>query len=259
MSVKDLLVPAPEAVGPRRRWRWLGLVALLILAVIAVVTVWRPAESGVGLAGEAVVTASSTRPGLSALDIVTSGSTSAPGAVWQSDDETIGAWVELSWPQAHDLRQLTVVRNSLDEPGMTSGVLSFEDGSFLQFDLSPTSPTTHLSFTPRMTSRVRMTVTGVDDRTRHVTVAEILAATRPSAQDVVLDHAPDGNAAVSAVATQSAGSGGVGSWCAAGWDRRPGRGRNRCSLESGQPAEQLGPARLGRTAGADEHRSGRQC
>ena len=208
MSVKGLLIPTtPDAVGPRRRWQWFGLVALLVLAVIAVVTAWRPTlESGARLAGEAVVTASSTRPGLSARDIVTSGSTSAPGAVWQSNDETIGAWVELSWAQTHDLRQLIVVRNSLEEPGMTNGTLSFEDGSFLQFALSPTSPTTRVSFTPRMANRVRMTVTGVEDGTSHVTVAEILTGTRPSAQDVVLDQAPDGNAALSAVATQSAGS-----------------------------------------------------
>ncbi len=51
-----------------------------------------------------------------------------------------------------------------------------------------------------------MTVTGVQDRTSHVTIAEILVGTRPSDQDVVLDQAPDGNAALSAVATQSAES-----------------------------------------------------
>jgi hypothetical protein len=184
----------------------LGLAALLVLAVIAVVTVWRPPESRAGLAGEAVVTASSTRSGVSAGDVVTSGSASAPGASWQSNHETVGAWVELSWPQAHDLRKLTVVRNSLEEPGMTRGVLSFGDGSFLQFDLSLTSPTTQISFTPRVTNRVRMTVTGVQDRTSHVTIAEILVATRASDQDVVLDQAPDGNAALSGVATQSAES-----------------------------------------------------
>lgn len=206
MHIDGLLTPTPDAAGPPRRWRWLGLVALLVLAVIAVVTVWRPPESGTGLAGEAVVTASSTRSGLSARDIVTSGSTSAPGAVWQSNGETVGAWVELSWPQDHRLRQLTVVRDSVEEPGMRSGFLSFEDGSFLQFNLSLTSPTTHVSFAPRMASRVRMTVTGVDDRAKYVTVAEILTGTRFSAQDVIIDQAPDGNAAVSAVATQSADS-----------------------------------------------------
>jgi hypothetical protein len=207
MSLKDLLVPTRDAAGPHRRWWWLGLVALLILAVIAVVTVWRPTpDANADLAGEAVVTASSTGPSLSARDIVTSGSTSDPGAVWQSDGETIGAWVELSWSQAQNLRQLTVVRNSPEEPGMTTGVLSFEDGSFLQFALSATSPTTQISFTPRMASRVRMTVTEVEDNARHVTIAEIIAGTRPSAQDVVIDQAPDGNAALSAVATQSAGS-----------------------------------------------------
>ena len=207
MSAKDLLIPTPDAVGPRRRWRWFGMVALLGLAVIAVVAIWRPTpESAPGLAGDAVVTASSTRRSVSARDIVTSGSTSAPGAVWQSDGETIGAWVELSWSRPHDLRQLTVVRNSLEEPGMTNGVLSFEDGSFLQFVMSPTSPTTLVSFSPRMASRVRLTVTGVDHGAAHVTVAEILAGTRPSAEDVVVDQAPDGNAALSAVATQSAES-----------------------------------------------------
>lgn len=206
MNVDGLLTPTPAAVRPRRRWRWLGLVALLVLAVIVVITVWRPPESGAGLAGEAMVTASSTRPGALARNIVTSGSASAAGAVWQTDHETIGAWVELSWPQAHNLRQLTVVRNSLEEAGMTSGVLSFEDGSFLQFDLSLTSPMTQLSFTPRMASRVRMTVTRVKTGTTDITIAEVLVATRPSGHDVVIDQAPDGNAALSAVATQSAES-----------------------------------------------------
>ena len=261
MSGKDLLVPASEAVGPRRRWRWLGLVALLILAVIAVVTVWRPPASGVGLAGEAVVTASSTRPGVSSSTSRLRARRPAPGAVWQSNDETIGAWIELSWPKAHDLRQLTIVRNSLDEPGMTSGVLSFEDGSFLQFDLALTSPTTQISFTPRMASRVRMTVTGVQEPdTRHVTVAEILIGHAPLRRRTsCIDQAPGWQCCVSAVATQNAELPGVGSSRAAGRDRRTGRGRNRCSLDSGSPAEQLGPARMGRTAGADERCGRGQC
>ena len=187
-----------------------GLVVVLVLAVtavIAVVAVWRPTPTpGPGSAGKAMVTASSASPGFSAGDVVTSGSVSDAGAVWQSNDETIGAWVELSWSQAHDLRQLTVVRNSLTEPGITNGFLTFEDGSLLQFVVSTTSPTTLIGFTPRRASRVRITVTGVDPGAQHVTIAEILAGTHPSAEDVVIDEALDGNAARSAVATQSAGS-----------------------------------------------------
>ena len=200
-----LWIHAPDGLRVRRRrWWWLGLVALVVFTVVVGVAVWSSRhKSAPGLAGEAVVTASSTDHGVSARDLVTSGSASAPGAVWQSDEETSGAWVELTWPAAHELRRVTVVRNSLDEPGITSGFLSFGDGSFLQFTLSTTSRVTEIAFSPRLVDRVRLTAATVEPDAKEVTLAEILASTKPRGDDVVIDKVADGNAALSATTSQS--------------------------------------------------------
>jgi hypothetical protein len=170
--------PPDEPDARRRGWRT-GLAVLVILAVAIGVAVLRSDHRPVpGLASAAVVTASSTHRGASARDLVTSGSATAPGAVWQSAAETRGAWVQLSWPTTHQLRRMTVVRNSLDEPGMRSGFLSFGDGSFLQFSLSRSSRVTDIAFSPRPVDRVRLTASTVDPGATSVTLAEILATSR---------------------------------------------------------------------------------
>jgi hypothetical protein len=195
--------PPDEPDARRRGWRT-GLAVLVILAVAIGVAVLRSDHRPVpGLASAAVVTASSTHRGASARDLVTSGSATAPGAVWQSAAETRGAWVQLSWPTTHQLRRMTVVRNSLDEPGMRSGFLSFGDGSFLQFSLSRSSRVTDIAFSPRPVDRVRLTASTVDPGATSVTLAEILATSEPRPDDVVLDDLADGNAALSATFSQS--------------------------------------------------------
>src|SRR5690349_25136109 len=131
------------------------------LSVAAGVVWWRSTSEGRGLAGEAVVTASTTGLGFSARDAVTSGSTEAPGAGWQSDNETSGAWIELSWPQNHPLRKTVLVRNSLKEPGVTDGLLSFSDGSSVQVRLSQASRVTVVPFSPRSVSSLKFTASGV--------------------------------------------------------------------------------------------------
>jgi len=188
----------------RRSWRWTGLATLVVMAIVVGVLVYRyDHRDPQGLAGEAVVTASSTRPGTSARDLVTSGSVSTPGAAWQSDNQTSGAWVELSWSRAHSLRRLVVVQGSREEPGVAGGFLSFSDGSFVQFGMSTTSRVTEIAFSPRLVDRVRLTVSTVDPGARNVLLAEILAVTEPGPADVVRDYVPDGNAAATAALTQS--------------------------------------------------------
>lgn len=164
----------------------------------------RDESSGAGLAGEAVVSASSTSRGFSARELVTSGSATAPGAGWESAGETTGAWVELAWTEARALRRLTLVRGSLAEPGPTHGFLSFGDGSHLQFSLSPTSRVTEIVFSPRRVDRVRLTITAVQPEATSVALAEILASAAAAPDDVVLDDVADGNAARSAAVSQSA-------------------------------------------------------
>src|SRR5918997_1473017 len=121
-----------------------------------------------------------------------------PGAAWQSDRQTTGAWIELGWSGAHSLRRLVVVRGPLDEPGMAGGFLSFSDGSFVQFSLSRTSRVTEIVFSPRVVDRVRVTVSTTDPAATNVALAETLAGLNPGPPDVALDTGPDGNVAATA-------------------------------------------------------------
>jgi hypothetical protein len=189
---------------PVRRWQALLLAAVLGAAALIGGSVAVRQAADLDLAREAVVTTSSTAPGFAAPDVV-SGSAAAPGASWQSDNQTVGAWVELSWSAAHDLHQLTIVRNPLAEAGITDGFLSFGDGSFLQVRLSGTDRATNIVFGTRSTDRVRFTASAVSPGARTVTIAEILVNAGPS--DVVAGDTPDGNAAARAAVAESPDAG----------------------------------------------------
>jgi hypothetical protein len=188
----------------RRSWWWTGLAALVVLAIAVGIGVYRyERHTPHGLAGEAVVTASSTWPGTSARDLVTSGSVSTPGAAWQSDNQTAGAWVDFKWRSPHQLHRLVVVQGSLEEPGAAGGFLTFGDGSFVQFRMSTTSRVTEIAFSPRSVDQVRLTVSTVRPGATSVVLAEVLVVTEPGPADVVRDDEPDGNAAAAAALSQS--------------------------------------------------------
>ncbi|WP_295697016.1 family 16 glycosylhydrolase [Lapillicoccus sp.] len=122
------------------------------------------------------MSASSSRRGVSAQDVVTSGSVSDPGAGWRSDQQTAGAWLLLTWPSAHALHEVTLVRNPLVEPGLSSGYLTFGDRSVLSFPVSTTSRVTTVAFTPRSVTSLRFTVTAATPSARDVTVSELLVS-----------------------------------------------------------------------------------
>lgn len=190
----------------RRRWIWGAALVAVLVAIAATVVGWPEKEpGGPGLAGQATVTASSTAPGSTARDVVTSGSAAAPGPGWRSN-ETSGAWVELAWPSAYTLRQIVLVRDPLARPGITGGFFSFGDGSHLQVSLSRTSRETLVPIGPRDVDRLRFTVTSTGPGSRGVALDEILVGTEPSQPDVVADDGPDGNAARAAEVSASGGS-----------------------------------------------------
>jgi hypothetical protein len=186
----------------------IGTVGVVALVLLSATVVWQLTGDDSELAGEAVVTASSTAPGFSPRDVVSSGSPTSPGSAWQADGETVGAWIELKWDRPHDLRRISVVRNPLGEPGLTEGYFSFGDGSFLQIALSRTERETEITFSPRKTDRVRFTATAVSDDAPHATVAEIVVGTGPGSDDVDVGDHLDGNEAPNAVATQATDVGG---------------------------------------------------
>ncbi len=185
----------------KHRLLWAGVVLLLLLTLVSVSVVRRLSRDDNGLAGEAVVTASSTAFGFSPRDVVTSGSADAPGASWQSSGETAGAWIQLDWHQTHQLRKVVLVRNPVEEPGITEGYLSFGDGSYVQVRLSETSRETVVPISPRAVGRLRFTASEVSAGAHNVTIAEMVVSAKPGDDDVLVDDARDGNESPSASAS----------------------------------------------------------
>ena len=223
----------------RRRRRWWVRVGVVLLAAVVAAMAWQVTRvtSGPGLAGRATVAASSTQPGYFAHAVADSGDPAAPMAGWRSRGETVGAWLELAWETRYDLAQVVIVRNPVEEPGITAGFLSFADGSQLQVTLSTTSPQTTVAFTARTVGRVRFTVTAVGDGARDVQVAEILVGTSAD-EPVGTEQVPGGNVAPLATIEGSAGgdpaalqdgaggggadwtpAGRAGAWVQLGWAR----------------------------------------
>lgn len=186
-----------------RRRTWL-VVLVVVLSLVAAVAVWVWSRGGPAV--DPTVTASSTAAGSSASNLMDTGSVSSPGAEWRSDRETSGAWIELSWRQPHTLRQVVVVRNPLDQPGVTDGFLAFGDGSYLQVRLSPTSRETVVPITARSVDRLRFTASAVSAGAQDVAISEFVASDARSGDEVVPDDAPGGNEAVVASGTASPGA-----------------------------------------------------
>ncbi len=201
------MIPARGGRGGGRRW--LRILALLvgISMIISAAVIWhRSSTAGTGVAGAAVVTASSTGAGSTVRDLVTSGDAERPGASWQSSrGETVGAWVNLAWSDPREIRNLVLVRNPITEPGIRAGYLSFGDGSYTQFQFEANTRVTTVPVTPRVTDRVRLTASAVDEGARDVTIAEILV-NESGFDEVVVDSAPGGNLASSATITVDPGA-----------------------------------------------------
>lgn len=179
----------------------MGVVIFAIAVLVATsVVAWR-SQSGAleSVVGSARVTASSTSTGTSPRDAVTPG---GPG--WRSNGETIGAWLDLSWAEQQTVHRITIIRNPLEQPGITDGYLSFGDGSYLQVRLSTTSRTTTVPITPRALERLRFTATAVDEGARDVQIARVAVGTSPGPRDVAVDDRVDGNAAPNGAVTTDA-------------------------------------------------------
>lgn len=204
-SVRHAPERAPKQPRARRvRRRTWALVVLVVLALVAALAAWVWTRGGPE--GEPTVTASSTQAGSSVRAAVDTGSASSLGADWQSDRETAGAWLELSWQRPHMFRKVVIVRNAVDQPGVTDGFLTFGDGSYLQVRLSPTSRATVVPITPRSVDRIRFTASAVSAGAHNVTISEFVGSDARGDDEVVADDAPGGNEAAVASATVSPGA-----------------------------------------------------
>lgn len=165
--------------------------------------IWATRDAGRGLAHQATVTASSTAFGFSARDLVDTGSGVSSGAVWRSENETTGAWVDLSWSRTHVVRDIAIVRGPATEAGVTAGFLAFGDGSYLQIQLSDSSLTTIVHFSPRTVDSIRFTATGFAPGSRYAELAELVVNGNTGA--TAIGAAEHGDAAMDAAITAGSG------------------------------------------------------
>lgn len=183
-------------------------VALLMFAV----TVWLHYQnrSVVDIASDATVSASSVARANSLSELVDGDRLDDPTRGWFTKDRTIGAWFQLEWPQRHGLRRIVLQRNSLDDPGIRGGYLTFGDGSELQVTLSTTSRTTVIPIGPRRVDKLRFTVSSVSTGASAVGLTHVAVYDESQAGDVASDGGSGGNAAgaasISVSTTTSAGS-----------------------------------------------------
>ena len=165
----------------------------------ALVRITVTANGADNVAPRAAVTASSenSADGQTAAKAVDGSSDGYPGDYrreWASAGEKAGAWIELHWDNAVTLDHVVLFDRPNADDQITAGTLTFSDGGSVAVGpLNNDGSATRVDFTPRSTSRLRLTVTGVSASTRNVGLAEIQAFTAPSQvnQPPVANAGPD--------------------------------------------------------------------
>jgi hypothetical protein len=109
---------------------------------------------------------------------VVSGYPANPSAEWVAPWGTTGVWLQLDWASAKSLGKIVLSDRPNGDDQVTSGTLTFSDGSQVQVGALPNDATpSTVTFTPRNVTWVRFTVTGVSASTRNVGLAELRAYT----------------------------------------------------------------------------------
>ncbi|BDI28964.1 hypothetical protein CCAX7_10150 [Capsulimonas corticalis] len=128
---------------------------------------------------KAHATASSSEDGhtpAGAIDGVADGYPSAPAAEWSSGEETVGATLTLTWDTPQTVGQIALYDRPNTTDQVTSGVITFSDGSTLDVGALPDdgiAPLT-LNFPAKTITSLTFKVTGVKASTQHTGLAEIV-------------------------------------------------------------------------------------
>ena len=184
--------------------------SVLAVALIIGTVVWFRSDqpsAGRGVAALATARTSSDAPGSSSSAVTDSGDRTNPRLVWQSNSETDGAWIELTWSAKQVIREIVLVRPAGGPDRMLGGYFDFDDGSSLLARFSPSTTELVLPVTPRSVTRLRFTVSEVEPGARRVALAELIVRADETRRDVVADGGL-GNSARKAEAVASASSDG---------------------------------------------------
>jgi LmbE family N-acetylglucosaminyl deacetylase len=144
-------------------------------------------SAAVNVAGSASVSASSekTADGQTAAKAVDGLIGGYPGVAtqeWATSGQTTGAWLLLSWGAAQTLDHVTIYDRPNTDDDITSGTLTFSDGSSVAFGALPDDGASGLTvtFSARATTSLKLTVTGVSATTQNVGLSELQAYAAPS-------------------------------------------------------------------------------
>ncbi|GAB4082270.1 family 16 glycosylhydrolase [Modestobacter muralis] len=153
-----------------RRWLVVVLSGVLVLAVAAVAVVLLVHRSSI------TASASSTRPGLDAGDLVDRDRPSTAdddrAVVWQSDGETVGAWVRLAWSSATEVDHVEVATTGAAGTGFDSAALEFDGGPSMLLTTDAEGMAS-VDFPARRVSSVRLVIATVPDGTASVALTSL--------------------------------------------------------------------------------------
>jgi LmbE family N-acetylglucosaminyl deacetylase len=140
-----------------------------------------PSSSPVNVAPLAVVSASSqssstSQTAVKAVDGSALGYPDDYTREWATAGGGVGSWLKLSWSSPYVLSSVVLYDRPNTADQVTSATLTFSDGSTVSVGSLPNdgSPLV-VSFAPRATSSLLLTITGVGSSTQNVGLAEIQA------------------------------------------------------------------------------------
>jgi len=142
-----------------------------------------PSKGSVNVASAADVTASSQnvaegQSASKAVDNIVSGYPADASAEWSTVKGKAGSWIQLSWASAQTLERVVFYDRPNEADRVTSGTLTFSDGSSVDVGALPDDGTALVvPFPERSTTSLRFTVTGTSSTTLNVGLAELEAWT----------------------------------------------------------------------------------
>jgi LmbE family N-acetylglucosaminyl deacetylase len=173
-------------------------------STVTVEVVAAPGTANVAPAATATASSEAPEQGAAlAIDGVISGYPTNPFAEWSSEGEKAGAWLQLGWSGSYTLDHVVLYDRPNPDDQITSGTLTFSDGSTVAFGSLPNTGSTGLtvSFPARATTSLKVTVTGVSGTTLNVGLSEIEAWGAPTVQNPLAVAGPPQSVASGQVVT----------------------------------------------------------
>lgn len=149
-------------------------------AATVTVTVEAPAVvAETDIARSATATASSQSPSwgqtaAKAIDGVISGYPGNYEAEWATEGGKAGSWLQLKWSKSYTVDRVILYDRPNENDQITSGTLTFSDGSTLNFNELPNAGGgLEITFAPKATTSLKMTVNTVKSTTENIGLSEI--------------------------------------------------------------------------------------